>query len=136
MTSFFSGLWNSIFQPGASPQLILATHVSFIALLLTLSWLIYVTKGNIHFIALFIIAILLWLSIIWFIQELKNVRLMTNEELKNQGNQDKDKDNDTTTTEKKVRDEQANDDMNKKDNYSSAVYSSGISTRDSKSRKV
>lgn len=136
MTSFFSGLWNSIFQPGASPQLILATHVSFIALLLTLSWLIYVTKGNIHFIALFIIAILLWLSIIWFIQELKNVRLMTNEELKNQGNQDKDKDNDTTTTEKKVKDEQANDGMNKKDNYSSAVYSSGISTRDSKSRKV
>lgn len=61
---------------------------------------------------------------------------MTNEELKNQGNQDKDKDNDTTTTEKKVRDKQANDDMNKKDNYSSAVYSSGISTRDSKSRKV
>lgn len=81
MSGFFTGLWNSAFQPGTTPQLIIATHVSFVALLLTLAWLIYATSGNIHFIALFIIAALLWLAIIWFIEELKSVKLKTNDEL-------------------------------------------------------
>lgn len=83
--SFFVELWNSVFQPGVTPQLIVATHVSFTALLLTLSWLIYATKGNIHFIALTTIALLLWITVIWFIQELKNVKLMSNDELTKEG---------------------------------------------------
>lgn len=143
MTSFFSGLWNSIFQPGASPQLILATHVSFIALLLTLTWLIFVTRGNIHFIALFVIATLLWLSIIWFIQELKNVRLMTNEELKEQNIKDNNNNNDNGNTgekdkssdSKSKKDEPTKNNRKKNDN-NSVVYSSGISISKSKSRKV
>ncbi|CAL9735400.1 V-type ATPase assembly factor Pkr1p [Monosporozyma servazzii] len=81
MTDFFTGLWNSAFQPGTTPQLIIATHVSFVALLLTLAWLIYATNGNIHFIALFFIAAMLWLAIIWFIEELKSVKLKSNDEL-------------------------------------------------------
>lgn len=79
--SFFVELWNSIFTPGTTPQLIIATHASFIALFATLAWLIFVTKGNIHFIALLLIAVLLWLSIIWFIHELKNVKLQDNKQL-------------------------------------------------------
>lgn len=81
MSSFATGLWNSVFQPGTTPQLIIATHCSFVALLVTLMWLIYATSGNIHFFALFFIALLLWGSVIWFIQELKGAKLMSNEEL-------------------------------------------------------
>lgn len=141
MTSFFSGLWNSILQPGANPQLILATHVSFIALLLTLAWLIFVTRGNIHFITLFVIATLLWLSIIWFIQELKNVRLMTNEELRKQNIKDNNNDNGNTGEKEKSSDSKSKKDEStrnnkKKNDNNSVAYSAEISTSKSKSRKV
>lgn len=81
MASFFVALWESVFQPGTTPQLIIATHVSFLALLATLGWLIHATSGNIHFYALFTIALLLWFTVIWFIQELKSVQLKDNQEL-------------------------------------------------------
>lgn len=78
--SFFVSLWQSIFEPGTSPQLIIATHVSFTALLLSLIWLIFST-GIIHFYILFVIATFLWITVIWFIQELKQVKLKSNDEL-------------------------------------------------------
>lgn len=81
MANFFVALWESIFQPGTTPQLILATHLSFFALLCTLGWLIYATSGNGHFYALFFIASCLWVSVIWFIQELKGADLRENKEL-------------------------------------------------------
>ncbi|QLQ78094.1 hypothetical protein HG537_0A03410 [Torulaspora globosa] len=81
MTSFFVALWESIFQPGTTPQLVVATHVSFIALLTTLVWQIYATNGNFHFYALFFIALCLWVSVMWFIRELKSVDLKNNEQL-------------------------------------------------------
>lgn len=81
MANFFAALWESIFQPGTTPQLVIATHVSFVALLCTLGWLIHATKGNPHFYALFLIALCLWASVIWFIQELKSVDLKNNEQL-------------------------------------------------------
>ena len=80
MTSFITGLWQNIFEPGANEQLIIATHVSFAALLATLAWLIYVTR-SIHFMALFGIGLCLWIAVIWFVQELKSVQLKNNEEL-------------------------------------------------------
>ncbi|CCF55483.1 hypothetical protein KAFR_0A00450 [Kazachstania africana CBS 2517] len=79
--SFFVRLWESIFEPGTSPQLIIATHVSFILLLVTLGSLIVITNYNIHFILLFIIASLLWITVIWFVNELKNIDLKSNSEL-------------------------------------------------------
>lgn len=81
MANFFVALWESIFQPGTTPQLIIATHVSFFALLCTLAWLIYATSGNIHFYALFAIASCLWIAVIWFIQELNSANLMDNKQL-------------------------------------------------------
>ncbi|CCD26457.1 Pkr1p NDAI_0H02830 [Naumovozyma dairenensis CBS 421] len=81
MIAFFEALWQSIFEPGTTPQLIIATHVSFIALFCTLIWLIYATKGNIHFCILLAIAFTLWIIVIWFIRELENVKLKSNEEL-------------------------------------------------------
>ncbi|KAL6948895.1 hypothetical protein ACO0QE_001373 [Hanseniaspora vineae] len=82
MASFVVDLWDSIFQPGTTPTLILATHLSFIALFSVLGWLIYVTKAqNIHFIMLLLIAVALWVTIIWFISEIQNIKLKSNEEL-------------------------------------------------------
>ncbi|KAH7583063.1 ER protein Pkr1 [Nakaseomyces glabratus] len=78
--SFFTSLWQSIFEPGTSPQLIIATHISFAALLVSLLWLIYSTH-IIHFYFLFVIAFLLWITVIWFIAELKSAKLKSNEEL-------------------------------------------------------
>ena len=109
MASFITALWESVFQPGTSPQLILATHLSFVALLITLAWLIFVTHGNIHFIMLFIIAALLWITVIWFIQELKSAELLSNQELEKEEDKtketeiepSKDSKASTTATEKK-----------------------------------
>ncbi|SMN19175.1 similar to Saccharomyces cerevisiae YMR123W PKR1 V-ATPase assembly factor [Maudiozyma saulgeensis] len=110
MASFVTGLWESVFQPGTSPQLILATHLSFTALLITLAWLIFVTHGNIHFIMLFIIATLLWITVIWFINELKSAQLLSNQQLEiNEENENKNENKEsikedkasTTATEKK-----------------------------------
>ncbi|EJS44232.1 pkr1p [Saccharomyces arboricola H-6] len=81
MANFFVKLWESVFEPGTSPQLVIATHVSFVALLLTLMWLIYATNGNIHFYVLFGISLLLWITVIWFISELSLVKLKDNDEL-------------------------------------------------------
>ncbi|EHN00845.1 Pkr1p [Saccharomyces cerevisiae x Saccharomyces kudriavzevii VIN7] len=86
MANFFVKLWESVFEPGTSPQLIIATHVSFVALLLTLLWLIYATNGNIHFYVLFGISLLLWVTVIWFISELSQVKLRDNDELDKDAN--------------------------------------------------
>ncbi|CCE64068.1 hypothetical protein TPHA_0G02320 [Tetrapisispora phaffii CBS 4417] len=98
--SFFVELWNSVFTPGTSPQLIIATNLSFLALIITLIWLIVQTNGNIHFIILLSIATILWITVIWFINELKSVKLMTNEELGTE--ETKNKDVNTETQAKKA----------------------------------
>ncbi|GMM54703.1 Pkr1 protein [Maudiozyma humilis] len=110
MSSFVTGLWESIFQPGTSPQLIAATHISFAALLATLGWLIAVTHGNIHFIMLFIIASLLWITVIWFIAELKSAKLLTNAELDKkaqEGDEKKDSEEKKDSDEKESADKAA-----------------------------
>lgn len=78
--SFFVELWESVFTPGTSPALLKATHGSFILLLLSLLSLIYYT-GSIHFINLFVIALLLYASVIWFVKELQSAKLKNNNEL-------------------------------------------------------
>lgn len=82
--AFIVELWESIFTPGTSPALLKATHGSFILLLLSLLSLIYYTR-SIHFINLFVIALLLYASVIWFVHELQNAKLKNNEELENDG---------------------------------------------------
>ncbi|SCU92593.1 LAFA_0F11606g1_1 [Lachancea sp. 'fantastica'] len=80
MANFAEELWHSIFTPGTSPQLVFATHVSFLLLACCLGWLIYCTK-NVHFVALLVIAVLLWATVTWFIAELQYAKLKDNEEL-------------------------------------------------------
>ncbi|OWB58811.1 hypothetical protein B5S28_g4891 [[Candida] boidinii] len=82
MANFFEELWKSVFEPGTNPALIIATHTSFLLLVISLITLIYLS-GSIHFINLLIISLLLWGSVTWFIFELEKQKglLKTNEEL-------------------------------------------------------
>lgn len=77
---FIVDLWDSVFTPGATPALVLAMHVSFVLLLVSLLLLIAYTR-NIHFINLFVIAFLLYMAVVWFVAELKSVKLKSNAEL-------------------------------------------------------
>lgn len=78
--SFFQDLWQSIFEPGTSPQLLIATHLSFASLILVLAWLSYATR-NVHFFALLAIASILWGLVTWFVNELQQANLRDNDEL-------------------------------------------------------
>lgn len=78
---FVIDLWQSVFTPGTTPALMKATHASFILLILSLISLIFLSK-SIHFVNLLVIAILLYASVIWFVGELAQAKLKTNEELK------------------------------------------------------
>ncbi|KAK6462168.1 ER protein Pkr1-domain-containing protein [Scheffersomyces coipomensis] len=84
--SFFAELWESVFTPGTTPALITATHISFILLIISLITLIFLSK-SIHFVNLLVIAILLYGSVIWFINELKTIKLKDNAELEKETNE-------------------------------------------------
>lgn len=80
--AFIVELWESIFTPGTTPALMKATHASFILLLFSLLALIYYTR-SVHFINLFVIALLLYALVMWFVYELQQSKLKTNDELEN-----------------------------------------------------
>ncbi|ABN68695.1 SMK killer toxin resistance protein [Scheffersomyces stipitis CBS 6054] len=84
--AFLVELWDSIFTPGTTPALVTATHASFILLILSLIALIFLVK-SIHFVNLLVIAVLLYAAVIWFINELKNIKLKSNEELEKEANE-------------------------------------------------
>lgn len=111
--SFFVELWESIFTPGTTPALIKATHASFIMLILSLVSLIYLSR-SIHFINLLVIALLLYGSVIWFINELNQAKLKDNETLEKTSDD----------TDGKSDNKSSDDSLNK----SSAGKSSGAST--------
>lgn len=70
MLGFVEDLWQSVFMPGATPALVLATHVTFALLVILLATFAFLT-GSIHIINLFVISLLLWGTLTWFIAELK-----------------------------------------------------------------
>jgi len=69
-TSFFENLWGSIFTPGPTPTLLIATNVTFAALQLVLGILLATTR-SIHFVVLSTLCGGLWWAINWFAQELQ-----------------------------------------------------------------
>src|SRR6266511_4586715 len=69
MTSFIENLWQSIFTPGPTPTLLLATNIAFAALQLLLLGLLVATY-SIHFVVLSLLCAGLWWSINWFSAEL------------------------------------------------------------------
>ena len=70
MADFMTNLFNSIFTPGPTPTLLVATNVSFAALQLIL-FLLLVSTYSIHFLVLSFLSAGLWGSINWFVAELK-----------------------------------------------------------------
>lgn len=70
MASFFEQLWESIFTPGPTPTLLVATNASFAALQALLFAMLLATK-SIHFIILSILCGGLWWAINWFAAEIR-----------------------------------------------------------------
>lgn len=70
MSQFLENLWNSVFTPGPTPTLLVATNASFAALQLVLFALLLATY-SIHFVVLSGLCGGLWWSINWFANELR-----------------------------------------------------------------
>lgn len=70
MSQFFEDLWESIFTPGPTPSLLIATNVTFAALQFVLAALLLATH-SIHFIILSFLCAGLWWAINWFARELQ-----------------------------------------------------------------
>jgi len=69
MASFLEELWTSIFTPGPTPTLLVATNATFAALQLLFLGLLIATY-SLHFLALSLICGGLWYSINWFATEI------------------------------------------------------------------
>ncbi|RAH42419.1 V-type ATPase assembly factor PKR1 [Aspergillus brunneoviolaceus CBS 621.78] len=70
MASFMEDLWSSIFTPGPTPTLLVATNVTFAALQALLLSLLLATY-SIHFLVLSFLSGALWWSINWFAREVR-----------------------------------------------------------------
>ena len=70
MTDFLTNLVDSIFTPGPTPTLIVATNVSFAALQLVLLALLVATY-SVHFLVLSFLSAGLWWAINWFAKEVR-----------------------------------------------------------------
>jgi len=71
MASFLEELWNSVFTPGPTPTLLVATNAAFAALQLLLLVLLIATY-SLHFLVLSVLCGGLWYSINWFATEIAN----------------------------------------------------------------
>jgi hypothetical protein len=70
MSAFLTELFESIFTPGPTSSLLLATNVSF-ACLQAVLLLLLIGTYSIHFFILSILSASLWTAINWFVKELK-----------------------------------------------------------------
>lgn len=70
MASFVQELWESIFTPGPTPTLLVATNASFSALQLLLVVMLVATR-SVHFVILSFLCGGLWWSINWFAAEIR-----------------------------------------------------------------
>ena len=70
MAAFLEDLWNSVFTPGPTPTLLVATNATFGALQFLLLALLAATR-SVHFIVLSFLCAGLWYSINWFARELQ-----------------------------------------------------------------
>ncbi|KAF9202269.1 hypothetical protein BGZ49_007553 [Haplosporangium sp. Z 27] len=69
------GVFSSIFEKGVNPGLIKAMNLVFVALFLSLGFLIFASGGNGHAIALTGIAVALFGSVQWFLREMETMRI-------------------------------------------------------------
>ena len=78
MASFVEELWNSIFTPGPTPTLLLATNASFAALQL-LFFALLIATYSVHFVILSFLSAGLWWAINWFATEVRNAQAVEEE---------------------------------------------------------
>jgi hypothetical protein len=84
MASFLEELWNSIFTPGPTPTLLVATNAVFAALQLLLAVLLIATY-SLHFLVLSALCGSLWYSINWFATEIAKEQQAQKERDKKKG---------------------------------------------------
>lgn len=90
MASFVTDIWESIFTPGPTPPLLIATNVTFAALQLTLGLLLLATH-SVHCVVLSVICGGLWWSINWFAAELKLHQAREEAEKRKKGEEDEER---------------------------------------------
>ncbi|KAF8417229.1 ER protein Pkr1-domain-containing protein [Tirmania nivea] len=73
MASFLHDIWASVFTPGTTPALVLATNVTFFLLQIILLILLYTTLSY-HFVAMNILCAGLWGGINWFMKEVEEFK--------------------------------------------------------------
>lgn len=78
MAGFVQELWESIFTPGPTPALLIATNATFAALQFVLGGLLIATY-SIHFAILSVLCGGLWAAINWFARELRVHQLQEEE---------------------------------------------------------
>ncbi|KAF2278330.1 Pkr1-domain-containing protein [Westerdykella ornata] len=78
MSNFLVDLWESIFTPGPTPTLLVATNASFAALQFVFFALLLATY-SIHFVILSILCGGLWWAINWFAGEIRAAQAMEEE---------------------------------------------------------
>ncbi|KAK0612924.1 ER protein Pkr1-domain-containing protein [Bombardia bombarda] len=69
MASFVEGIWDSIFTPGTTPTLLIATNATFAILQVLLAAMLFATY-SVHFLVLSLLSGGLWAAINWFAREL------------------------------------------------------------------
>lgn len=79
MASFLTSLWESVFTPGPTPTLLIATNASFGALQLLLLVLLVATQ-SIHFVILSFLCGGLWYAINWFAAEVQAAKAIDDAE--------------------------------------------------------
>ncbi|KAL6714515.1 SMK killer toxin resistance protein [Lecanora helva] len=70
MATFLTDLFNSIFTPGPTPSIVVATNASFTALQIVLLALL-ISTYSVHFAILSCLSAGLWWAINWFVTELE-----------------------------------------------------------------
>jgi len=87
MAAFITDLFQSIFTPGPTSTLIVATNVAFACLQVVLGLLLLATY-SIHFVILSFLSAGLWWAINWFVAELKAGQALEEENKRRQQEQD------------------------------------------------
>jgi len=78
MSAFLTDLFQSIFTPGPTPTLLVATNIAFACLQVVLLLLLIATY-SIHFAILSFLSAGLWWAINWFVTELKAAQAVEDE---------------------------------------------------------
>jgi hypothetical protein len=78
MPSFFEELWLSVFEPGPTPTLLIATNASFAALQ-ALFFALFFATYSVHFVILSFLTAGLWYAINWFAAEVRAAQVVEEE---------------------------------------------------------